>query len=166
MYKFMSWLVIAFIGLVPIGAFIDTKQLPKPNMEQSFMKRQKRATNPSQCGNSCELEFASIKQSAFIYNPYFQNNFNSNLLQVKNQGLNIPYDIPRNVGGGYFPNPSLILLVKEKSNVYDEVNNFYRNNGTYSSNAYVVDSLVKFKISIYESEGIFYLNSFSAEMPY
>ncbi|WP_342262968.1 MULTISPECIES: hypothetical protein [unclassified Spiroplasma] len=113
-----------------------------------------------------DLEFASIKQSAFIYNPYFQNNFNSNLLQVKNQGLNIPYDISRNVGGGYFPNPSLILLVKEKSNVYDEVNNFYRNNGTYSSNAYVVDSLVKFKISIYESEGIFYLNSFSAEMPY
>ncbi len=155
-----------FIGLVPLGVFFDTKQPPKPNMEQSFMKREKRATNPSQCGNSCELEFASIKQSAFIYNPYFQNNFNSNLLQVKNQGLNIPYDISRNVGGGYFPNPSLILLVKEKSNVYDEVNNFYRNNnGTYSSNAYVVDSLVKFKISIYESEGIFYLNSFSAEMP-
>ncbi|WP_346350458.1 hypothetical protein [Spiroplasma endosymbiont of Calodromius spilotus] len=166
MHKIISWFIIMFIGLVPLGVFFDTKQPPKPNMEQSFMKREKRATNPSQCGNSCELEFASIKQSAFIYNPYFQNNFNSNLLQVKNQGLNIPYDISRNVGGGYFPNPSLILLVKEKSNVYDEVNNFYRNNnGTYSSNAYVVDSLVKFKISIYESEGIFYLNSFSAEMP-
>ncbi|WP_375315544.1 hypothetical protein [Spiroplasma endosymbiont of Tipula paludosa] len=146
MYKFMSWLIIAFIGLVPLGAFFDTKKPPKPNMEQFFMKREKRATNSSQCGNSCELEFARIKQSAFIYNPYFQNNFNSNLLQVKIEGLNIPYDIPRNVGGGYFPNPSLILLVKEKSNVYDKINNFYRNNATYSSNAYVVDSLVNAKL--------------------
>ncbi|WP_338981891.1 hypothetical protein [Spiroplasma endosymbiont of Eupeodes luniger] len=43
----MSWLVIAFIGLVPLGVFFDIKQPPKPNMEQSFMKREKRATNPS-----------------------------------------------------------------------------------------------------------------------
>ncbi|WP_342190093.1 hypothetical protein [Spiroplasma endosymbiont of Dilophus febrilis] len=47
MYKFMSWLVIAFIGLVPLGAFFDTKQPSKSNIEQSFMKREKRATNSS-----------------------------------------------------------------------------------------------------------------------
>ncbi|WP_375315235.1 hypothetical protein [Spiroplasma endosymbiont of Tipula paludosa] len=63
MYKFMSWLIIAFIGLVPLGAFFDAKQPPKPNIEQSFMKREKRATNLSQCGNSCKLEFASIQNS-------------------------------------------------------------------------------------------------------
>ncbi|WP_339023972.1 hypothetical protein [Spiroplasma endosymbiont of Agriotes lineatus] len=37
-----------FIGLVLLGAFFDTKQLLKPNMEkQSFMKRQKQVTNSS-----------------------------------------------------------------------------------------------------------------------
>ncbi|WP_338966984.1 hypothetical protein [Spiroplasma endosymbiont of Lonchoptera lutea] len=65
MYKFMSWLVIAFIGLVPLGAFFDTKQSPKPNMEQSFIKRQKRATNPSQCKDSCSFEFSVLKNTFF-----------------------------------------------------------------------------------------------------
>ncbi|WP_375315106.1 hypothetical protein [Spiroplasma endosymbiont of Tipula paludosa] len=66
MYKFMSLLVIAFIGLVPLGAFFDTKQSLKPSMEQSFIKREKRATNPSQCGNSCKLEFFNIYNSFLI----------------------------------------------------------------------------------------------------
>jgi hypothetical protein len=55
-----------FIGLVPLGAFFDTKQPPKFTVEQYFMKREKRATNPSQCGNSCKLEFAEILNSSFV----------------------------------------------------------------------------------------------------
>ncbi|WP_342263812.1 hypothetical protein [Spiroplasma endosymbiont of Clivina fossor] len=35
-------------------------------MEQSFIKREKRATNPSQCDNGCKLEFASI-QNSYIF---------------------------------------------------------------------------------------------------
>ncbi|WP_342264781.1 hypothetical protein [Spiroplasma endosymbiont of Clivina fossor] len=65
MDKIISWFIIMFIGLVPLGAFFDTKQQPKPNMEQFFMKREKRATNSSQCGDSCELEFVSIKNTFF-----------------------------------------------------------------------------------------------------
>ncbi|WP_215825738.1 hypothetical protein [Spiroplasma endosymbiont of 'Nebria riversi'] len=66
MHKIISWFIIMFIGLVPLGAFFDTKQPPKPNMEQSFIKREKRATNTSQCGNSCELEFSNIYNSFLI----------------------------------------------------------------------------------------------------
>ncbi|WP_342190047.1 hypothetical protein [Spiroplasma endosymbiont of Dilophus febrilis] len=65
MHKIISWFIIMFISLVPLGAFFDTKQPPKPNMEQFFMKREKRATNPSQCGNSCSFEFSVLKNTFF-----------------------------------------------------------------------------------------------------
>ncbi|WP_339025222.1 hypothetical protein [Spiroplasma endosymbiont of Agriotes lineatus] len=68
MHKIISWFIIhiIFIILVPLGAFFDTKQPPKPNMKQFFMKREKRTTNPSQCGKSCDLEFSSIYNSFLI----------------------------------------------------------------------------------------------------
>ncbi|WP_215825624.1 hypothetical protein [Spiroplasma endosymbiont of 'Nebria riversi'] len=66
MHKIISWFIIMFISLVPLGAFFDTKQPSKHNIEQSFMKREKRATNTSQCGNSCELEFSNIYNSFLI----------------------------------------------------------------------------------------------------
>ncbi|WP_339024179.1 hypothetical protein [Spiroplasma endosymbiont of Agriotes lineatus] len=44
---FLDLNYIMFISLVPLGALFDTKQPPKPNMEQFFMKQEKQTTNPS-----------------------------------------------------------------------------------------------------------------------
>ncbi|WP_338981938.1 hypothetical protein [Spiroplasma endosymbiont of Eupeodes luniger] len=85
----MSWLVIVFIGLVPLGAFFDTKQPPKPNMEHSFMKRQKRATNPSQCVDNCKLEFSEISNSYLTIVP----SFNSTAIDISNVKNQLPSDI-------------------------------------------------------------------------
>ncbi|WP_342262332.1 hypothetical protein [Spiroplasma endosymbiont of Dromius quadrimaculatus] len=43
MDKIISWFIIMFISLVPLGAFFDTKQPPKPNMEQSSLWKEKNA---------------------------------------------------------------------------------------------------------------------------
>ncbi|WP_338968411.1 hypothetical protein [Spiroplasma endosymbiont of Lonchoptera lutea] len=86
MYKFISWLVIAFIGLVPLGAFFDTKKPSKPNMEQFFMKREKRAANPNQCGNSCELKFASLKNTKLIHHGDYW-------LDISESGFTWPSDV-------------------------------------------------------------------------
>ncbi|WP_338981748.1 hypothetical protein [Spiroplasma endosymbiont of Eupeodes luniger] len=86
----MSWLVIVFIGLVPLGAFFDTKKPPKPNMEQFFMKREKRATNPSQCGEICELKFQEISNSYLTIIRNFGSVTGIDISDVKNQ---LPSDI-------------------------------------------------------------------------
>ncbi|WP_342224229.1 hypothetical protein [Spiroplasma endosymbiont of Asaphidion curtum] len=90
MNKIISWFIIMFIGLVPLGAFFDTKQPPKPNMEQFFMKREKRATNPSQCGNSCNFEFSEILNSSFTPSTYNLKDGWLDVAFVKNQ---LPNDL-------------------------------------------------------------------------
>ncbi|WP_338966802.1 hypothetical protein [Spiroplasma endosymbiont of Lonchoptera lutea] len=160
MYKFMSLLVIAFIGLVPLGAFFDTKQSLKPSMEQSFIKREKRATNPSQCGNSCKLEFFNI------YNSFL---------------------IPSKIGGGakikFQDNIDLPLEIKKTrifslslGNKNKDWINFYKNNGvkkTYDDFSYLdsdfgyeISEIINVKITFTKSIGLSYsITSFSAEMP-
>ncbi|WP_338981926.1 hypothetical protein [Spiroplasma endosymbiont of Eupeodes luniger] len=72
MHKIISWFIVMFIGLVPLSAFFDTKKSPKPNMEQSFMKRQKRATNPS---NGEIYEFSLSKATINWMWDGFRQNF-------------------------------------------------------------------------------------------
>jgi hypothetical protein len=156
----MSWLIIAFIGLVPLGAFFDTKQPPKLNMEQFFMKREKRASNPSQCLDSCDLEFPNIYDSFLI---------------------------PSKIGGGakikFQDNIDLPLKIKRTrifslslGNKNKDWINFYKNNGikknyddfSYldSDFGYEISEIIKVKITFTKSIGLSYsITSFYAEMP-
>ncbi|WP_342224450.1 hypothetical protein [Spiroplasma endosymbiont of Asaphidion curtum] len=160
MHKIISWFIIMFIGLVPLGAFFDTKQPPKPNMEQFFIKREKRATNPSQCGNSCKLEFFNI------YNSFL---------------------IPSKIGGGakikFQDNIDLPLEIKKTrifslslGNKNKDWINFYKNNGvkkTYDDFSYLdldfgyeISEIINVKITFTKSIGLSYsITSFYAEMP-
>ncbi|WP_342189523.1 hypothetical protein [Spiroplasma endosymbiont of Dilophus febrilis] len=161
MYKFMSWLIIAFIGLVPPGAFFDAKQPPKPNIEQSFMKREKRATNLSQCGNSCKLEFASIQNSYVFKWP--------SLGYVWNTDDKLD-DLPQDVSA---------LTIPEGGSMSGYVFNFYKKNTTKIVNVnseydkYYIDKIVNVKITIlkastfdrYDRRAGYIITSFSAEMP-
>ncbi|WP_342223901.1 hypothetical protein [Spiroplasma endosymbiont of Asaphidion curtum] len=124
MHKIISWFIIMFIILVPLGVFFDTKQPPKPNMEQSFMKRQKRATNPSQCGESCELEFASIKNTFFNVESFgsagritfydesvrFPDDMSEKSFLIENQSINNPIKDFFKQEGVYKPKPSEDIL--------------------------------------------------------
>ncbi len=117
-------LFIMFIGLVPLGAFFDTKQPPKPNMEHSFMKRQKRASNLSQCGNNCELEFISIKNTFFNVESFgsagritfydesvrFPDDMSEKSFLIENQSINNPIEDFFKREGVYKPKPSEDIL--------------------------------------------------------
>ncbi|WP_375315158.1 hypothetical protein [Spiroplasma endosymbiont of Tipula paludosa] len=167
-----------FIGLVPLGAFFDTKQPPKPNMEQSsFMKREKRTVNSNTCDNVCEVQFSKIGKSAWISSNFL---YRPQYLEIDANDLNIPNYLNEQVShNGKFTirnteQNSVIgfafyLLVDVRSNVYNQLGDFYRNNGTrksaFSKDFYVIDTLVDVKISIHKLEDGFYLTSFSAEMP-
>ncbi len=157
MYKFMSWLlVIAFIGLVPLGAFFDTKQPPKPNMEQFFMKRKKRATNPSQCGESCELKFASLLNITLVVDSgaYFDlSKFDIELPNdVKNQNKNYPNRLP------FFMDSQVFLLIKD----------FFQKYGTFQSmgskKIYTIPKVVDVVIKLINLSP-YSLIFFSAQMP-
>ncbi|WP_342224004.1 hypothetical protein [Spiroplasma endosymbiont of Asaphidion curtum] len=50
------------------------------------MKREKRATNPSQCGNSCELKFASLKNTKLIHHGDYW-------LDISESGFSWPSDV-------------------------------------------------------------------------
>ncbi|WP_338981355.1 hypothetical protein [Spiroplasma endosymbiont of Eupeodes luniger] len=124
MHKIISWFIIMFIGLVPLGAFFDTKQPPKPNMEHSFMKRQKRASNLSQCGNNCELEFISIKNTFFNVESFgsagritfydesvrFPDDMSEKSFLIENQSINNPIEDFFKREGVYKPKPSEDIL--------------------------------------------------------
>ncbi|WP_338967756.1 hypothetical protein [Spiroplasma endosymbiont of Lonchoptera lutea] len=162
-----------FISLVPLGAFFDTKQPPKPNMEQFFMKRQKRATNPSQCGESCELEFSKIDKSAWIISGYGGGSYH---LEIDATNLKLSSDFDIQIGNGDFvQRPALQLFVDKDSAGYNQINNFYRSNGSYKSKPfkefYFIDNLINFKVFLNKkvpqglNTKIFHITSFSAEMP-
>ncbi|WP_342263843.1 hypothetical protein [Spiroplasma endosymbiont of Clivina fossor] len=153
----MSWLlVIAFIGLVPLGAFFDTKQPPKPNMEQFFMKRKKRATNPSQCGESCELKFASLLNITLVVDSgaYFDlSKFDIELPNdVKNQNKNYPNRLP------FFMDSQVFLLIKD----------FFQKYGTFQSmgskKIYTIPKVVDVVIKLINLSP-YSLIFFSAQMP-
>ncbi|WP_215826282.1 hypothetical protein [Spiroplasma endosymbiont of 'Nebria riversi'] len=131
-------------------------------MEQSFIKREKRASNPSQCGESCELEFVSLDNTLLIY-PY----------AVENIGNLIFY-------GGISPLPSdieerfsnYISFEIQKGVVLDKIVKFYKNNrvyGTYKrfnfDTGYLINNIVNVKFSISFKSTDYYITSFSAEMP-
>ncbi|WP_338981756.1 hypothetical protein [Spiroplasma endosymbiont of Eupeodes luniger] len=156
MYKFMSWLVIAFIGLVPLGAFFDTKQPPKTNMEKSFMKREKRATNTSQCGNSCELKFSSLLNITLVVDSgvYFDlSKFDIELPNdVKNQNKNYPNRLP------FFMDSQAFLPIKD----------FFQKYGTFQSigskKIYTIPKVVNIVIKL-RNLSPYSLIFFSVEMP-
>ncbi|WP_346350356.1 hypothetical protein [Spiroplasma endosymbiont of Calodromius spilotus] len=157
MYKFMSWLVIAFIGLVPLGAFFDTKQSPNPIMEQSFMKREKRATNPAQCGDSCDLEFGKILNSNFTSST--SNDWGGwlNISSIKNE---LPFDVS---------NSAEPLTSYKPIDGFKEIRIFYERNGKSESNKYTIDKIVNVKITFSKNKDLgfsqYLITSFFAEMP-
>ncbi len=152
-----------FIGLVPLGVFFDTKQPPKPNMEQSFMKREKRATNPSQCGNSCELKFASLKNTKLIHHGDYW-------LDISESGFTWPSDVELE-----YPNRFRLFGYKNWISAF----NFYKKNGTlqsfntpgsgFKTDIYTISEIVNVKITIGLVDKLHdfkhYITSFSAEMP-
>ncbi len=157
MYKFMSWLVIAFIGLVPLGAFFDTKQSPNPIMEQSFMKREKRATNPAQCGDSCDLEFGKILNSNFTSST--SNDWGGwlNISSIKNE---LPFDVS---------NSAEPLTSYKPIDGFKDIRIFYERNGKSESNKYTIDKIVNVKITFSKNKDLgfsqYLITSFFAEMP-
>ncbi|WP_338968430.1 hypothetical protein [Spiroplasma endosymbiont of Lonchoptera lutea] len=157
MYRFMSWLVIAFIGLVPLGAFFDAKQPPKPNMEQSFIKREKRATNPAQCGDSCDLEFGKILNSNFTSST--SNDWGGwlNISSIKNE---LPFDVS---------NSAEPLTSYKPIDGFKDIRIFYERNGKSESNKYSIDKIVNVKITFSKNKDLrfsqYLITSFSTEMP-
>ncbi|WP_342263153.1 hypothetical protein [Spiroplasma endosymbiont of Dromius quadrimaculatus] len=153
----MSWLVIAFIGLVPLGAFFDTKQSPNPIMEQSFMKREKRATNPAQCGDSCDLEFGKILNSNFTSST--SNDWGGwlNISSIKNE---LPFDVS---------NSAEPLTSYKPIDGFKEIRIFYERNGKSESNKYTIDKIVNVKITFSKNKDLgfsqYLITSFFAEMP-
>ncbi|WP_342263875.1 hypothetical protein [Spiroplasma endosymbiont of Clivina fossor] len=154
----MSWLlVIAFIGLVPLGAFFDAKQPPKPNMEQSFIKREKRATNPAQCGDSCDLEFGKILNSNFTSST--SNDWGGwlNISSIKNE---LPFDVS---------NSAEPLTSYKPIDGFKDIRIFYERNGKSESNKYTIDKIVNVKITFSKNKDLgfsqYLITSFSAEMP-
>ncbi|WP_342223561.1 hypothetical protein [Spiroplasma endosymbiont of Asaphidion curtum] len=143
-----------FIGLVPLGAFFDTKQPPKPNMEQFFMKREKRATNPSQCGNSCNFEFSEILNSSFTPSTYNLKDGWLDVAFVKNQ-------LPNDLGPvGNYIYWSIVKTVRD----------FYEKNFTsIEHNEYYIDKIINVKITFTKNKDLtfseYLITSFSAEMP-
>ncbi|WP_342224167.1 hypothetical protein [Spiroplasma endosymbiont of Asaphidion curtum] len=158
MYKFMSWLVIAFIGLVPLGAFFDIKQPPKTNMEQSFMKREKRASNPSQCGESCQLKFANVKNSGLILIPK-----NYDMLDFTKSNILLP-NFPAPQKQFYVYNSEFTNLYN-KNGVYKKINGYWVDGSTYDVRSYWLDEIVNVKISFKKVSGVYRIISFFAEMP-
>ncbi|WP_342223843.1 hypothetical protein [Spiroplasma endosymbiont of Asaphidion curtum] len=161
MYKIISWLVIVFIGLVPLGAFFDTKQPPKPNMEQSFIKRQKRATNPSQCGDSCELEFASVKNSGLIIIPNVDTG--AVLLDFTKSDILLP-DFPLSQKQFYLFSSEFTNLYN-KNGIYKKINGYRIYNFTYDVDSYWLEEIVNVKISFEKVLTLYRIVLFSADMP-
>ncbi|WP_338982026.1 hypothetical protein [Spiroplasma endosymbiont of Eupeodes luniger] len=158
MYKFMSWLVITFIGLVPLGAFFDTKQSPKPNMEQSFMKWEKRTTNSSQCEDSCELEFTSVKNSGLILIPK-----NYDMLDFTKSNILLP-NFPALQKQFYVYNSEFTNLYN-KNGVFKKINGYRVDSSTYDVRSYWLDEIVNVKISFKKVSSVYRIISFFAEMP-
>ncbi|WP_375315341.1 hypothetical protein [Spiroplasma endosymbiont of Tipula paludosa] len=159
MYKFISWLVIAFIGLVPLGAFFDRKQPQKPNMEQFFMKREKRATNPSQCEDSCELEFSSIKNSGLIIIP----NVKSVMIDFTKSDILLPnFLLPQKQ---FYLASSEFTNLYNKNGVYKKINGYRIYNFTYDVDSYWLEEIVNVKISFEKVSSLYRIVLFSAEMP-
>ncbi|WP_342263090.1 MULTISPECIES: hypothetical protein [unclassified Spiroplasma] len=156
MHKIISWFIVMFIGLVPLGAFFNTKQPPKPNMEQFFMKRQKRATNPTQCGDSCELQFSSLLNITLVLDSgvYFDlSKFDIELPNdVKNQNKNYPNRLP------FFMDSQTFLPIKD----------FFQKYGTFQSigskKIYTIPKVVDIVIKL-RNLSPYSLIFFSAEMP-
>ncbi|WP_342264386.1 hypothetical protein [Spiroplasma endosymbiont of Clivina fossor] len=154
MHKIISWFIVMFIGLVPLGAFFDTKQPPKPNMEQFFMKREKRATNSSQCGNSCNFEFSEILNSSFTPSTYNLKDGWLDVAFVKNQ-------LPNDLGPvGNYIYWSIVKTVRD----------FYEKNFTsIEHNEYYIDKIINVKITFTKNKDLtfseYLITSFSAEMP-
>ncbi|WP_215826183.1 hypothetical protein [Spiroplasma endosymbiont of 'Nebria riversi'] len=93
--------ILGFIHFFIIlhSVVFDTKQPPKPNIEQFFMKRQKWAINPNQCGESCELEFSKIGKSAWIISRYGQDSYH---LEIDATDLKLSSDFDIQIGNGDF----------------------------------------------------------------
>ncbi|WP_346350325.1 hypothetical protein [Spiroplasma endosymbiont of Calodromius spilotus] len=137
------------------------------------MKREKRATNPSQCGESCELEFSKIGKSAWVISGYGQGSYH---LEIDATDLKLSSDFDIQIGNGDFvQRPALQLFVDKDSAGYNQINNFYRSNGSYKSKPfkefYFIDNLINFKVFLNKKvpQGLntkmFHITSFSAEMP-
>ncbi|WP_342262417.1 hypothetical protein [Spiroplasma endosymbiont of Dromius quadrimaculatus] len=161
MHKIISWFIIMFIGLVPLGAFFDTKQPPKPNMEQLFIKREKRATKSGQCGDSCELEFSSIKNSGLVIIPSVDTG--AVLLDFTKSDILLPdFPLPQKQ---FYLYSSEFTNLYNKNGVYKKINGYRIYNFTYDVDSYWLEEIVNVKISFEKVSSVYRIVLFSAEMP-
>ncbi len=150
-----------FIGLVPLGAFFDTKQPPKPNMEQLFIKREKRATKSGQCGDSCELEFSSIKNSGLVIIPSVDTG--AVLLDFTKSDILLPdFPLPQKQ---FYLYSSEFTNLYNKNGVYKKINGYRIYNFTYDVDSYWLEEIVNVKISFEKVSSVYRIVLFSAEMP-
>ncbi|WP_215826196.1 hypothetical protein [Spiroplasma endosymbiont of 'Nebria riversi'] len=80
-------------------------------MEQSFIKREKRATNPGHCSESYELKFASLLNITLVVDSgayFYLSKFDIELPNdVKNQNKNYPNRLP------FFMDSQAFLSIKD-----------------------------------------------------
>ncbi len=117
------------------------------------MKREKRATNSSQCGESRELEFVEILNSELWLNSPTEGSYR----------LHFPNDI--------LPNDlkKKSLFLKGQDNI-ESVLNFYRSNGIDNNSILItipkiINAKIKFQLIKFQLLQVWYITSFYAEMP-
>ncbi|WP_342277508.1 adhesin [Spiroplasma endosymbiont of Nephrotoma flavescens] len=143
---------------------ILTTSIPVPLLANTTLERVKRATkNPSQCGESCNLVFSSLKNTKLIHHGDYW-------LDISESGFTWPSDIKLE-----YPNRFLLFGYKNWTSAF----NFYKDNGTlhsfntpgrgFKADIYTILEIVNVKITIglvdklHDSKH--YITSFSAEMP-
>ncbi|WP_342262685.1 hypothetical protein [Spiroplasma endosymbiont of Dromius quadrimaculatus] len=121
------------------------------------MKREKRATNPAQCGDSCDLEFGKILNSNFTSST--SNDWGGwlNISSIKNE---LPFDVS---------NSAEPLTSYKPIDGFKEIRIFYERNGKSESNKYTIDKIVNVKITFSKNKDLgfsqYLITSFFAEMP-
>jgi hypothetical protein len=160
-----------FLSLLTTSSLIASMAVTL--LANASLKQVKQNINPRQCGESCELEFSKIGKSALVISHYSQGSYN---LEIDANDLKLSSDFDIQIGNGDFvQRPALQLFVDKDSSGYNQINNFYHSNGSYKSKPfkefYFIDNLINFKVFLNKkipqgfNTKMFYITSFSAEMP-
>jgi hypothetical protein len=138
-----------------------TVSVPVALLANTPLKQTKQNTNPSQCDNSCHLEFASIQNSVLIL---IDEEF---MLDFTKSDILLPDDL--------LSQKQFYLPLEQKTR---EIINFYKQNGTYKKindyrvdneiyevDSYFVGEISNVKILFGKYSNYYRITSFSAEIP-
>ncbi|WP_342264312.1 hypothetical protein [Spiroplasma endosymbiont of Clivina fossor] len=120
-----------------------------------------------------KLQFSKIGKSAWVISGYGQGSYH---LEIDATDLKLSSDFDIQIGNGDFvQRPALQLFVDKDSAGYNQINNFYRSNGSYKfkpfKEFYFIDNLINFKVFLNKKvpQGLntkmFHITSFSTEIP-